>query len=246
MKLHISHFAGYAPGLESLPDWQRWAAQPEPPLPVGDAVPALSEMPALQRRRLDRAGRLALHVAWQCQPQPESEVPQVFASRHGDVGRTYRMLEQLAAEASVSPTQFGLSTHNAIAAQYSIARAFTGNYAAIAAGTATAEAAICEAQGLLADGAPAVLVVVYDEPLPEDYAAFDPQPQAAYAWAVRVVQAGPEEAGFSLSAEASDASGAAGDPPKLPQGLLALRFLLSDATELVNHSGQTRWRWQRH
>ena len=213
---------------------------------MGNQVPPLTELAPMQRRRLDQAGRMALQVAWWTQPEAEPAVPQVFASRHGDVGRTYRMLEQLAAEGEVSPTQFGLSTHNAIAAQYSIARQFTGNYSAVSAGSATAEAAVVEAQGLLADGAPAVLLVMYDVPLGADYAPFDREPQAAYAWSVRVQRAAAGETAICLQATcAAKAPSGQDSPPRLPHGLEVLRFLLGDQPGLSHQSGQTLWRWQR-
>jgi hypothetical protein len=80
-------------------------------------------------------------------------VPLVFASRHGDVARSMDLLGALASDQPLSPTGFGLSVHNAIAALYSIARGHRGNYLALAAGQATVEAACLEAAGLLADGA---------------------------------------------------------------------------------------------
>ena len=119
-------WSAFAAGLETPEDWQAWARAPA--LPEGMAVPPLAEMPAMQRRRLEPLGRMALQVAWRCQPDPAVAMPLVFASRHGDVARTYEMLAGLARGEPLSPTHFGLSTHNAIAAQYSIARGLTDNY----------------------------------------------------------------------------------------------------------------------
>ena len=70
-------------------------------------------------RECNRLGRMALQVAWRCQSDGETSLPLVFASRHGDLARTFAMLDGLARDEGLSPTQFGLSTHNAIAAQYS-------------------------------------------------------------------------------------------------------------------------------
>lgn len=234
----VQAWAGFAPGLESQESWRDWASQPV--LPSGEAMPLLAEMPAIQRRRLEKLGRMALQVAWRCHPDDAVELPLVFASRHGDIGRTFEMLAGLARGEPLSPTQFGLSTHNAIAAQYSITRVLTGNYLAVSAGAATAAAALMEAVALMADGAPAVLVVVYDNATPEPYAAYRDEPEAPYAWAWRV---GPPRAGEPcLSLEPGPGVKPAGSA--LPHGLDVLRFFLAGDDTLVTPDGA--WQWRRH
>ena len=233
----VRAWSAFAPGLESAEDWQAWAA--DPCLPRGDDVPALAEMPAMQRRRLERLGRMALQVAWRCQPDGVTDLPLVFASRHGDIARTFEMLTGLARGEPLSPTHFGLSTHNAIAAQYSIARGLTGNYLAVSASPEAAEAAVVEALALIADGAPEVLVVVYDGPVPADYAAFRDEPEAFYAWAWRI---GPPRA--DLPTYSLDTDGGTTGTPGLPHGLDVLRFFLSGEPRLgAPRSGRS---WRRH
>ncbi|HEX4853609.1 beta-ketoacyl synthase chain length factor [Arenimonas sp.] len=232
-------WSAFAAGLESAEDWQAWALAPT--LPAGIATPALAEMPAMQRRRLEPLGRMALQVAWRCQPEAAPGLPMVFASRHGDVARTYEMLAGLARGEPLSPTHFGLSTHNAIAAQYSIARGLTDNYLAVSGGVESPEAAVTEALALLADGAPEVLVVLYDGPTPEPYAEYRDEPEAAWAWAWRI--AAPRDGAPRLSLQPH-----AGAPAKaaaaLPHGLDVLRFALAGEGGLVSPSG-TRC-WHRH
>ncbi|PRH83234.1 beta-ketoacyl synthase chain length factor [Arenimonas caeni] len=237
----VSQWAAFAPGLGTAAQWADWARAPW--LPAGDDVPPLAEMPAMQRRRLERLGRMALQVAWQVQPEASDEIPLVFASRHGDISRTFGMLQSLARGEALSPTHFGLSTHNAIVAQYSIARGLGGNYLAVAGGRESPEAAVTEALGLLADGAPEVLVVQSDDLVPADYAGYQNEPQAAYAWAWRLRRAAPGEAAFSLSASGSGPMPASG-PPRLPHGLEVLRWFLGDEPALP--CPQSGRRWDRH
>ena len=241
-RFSVAQWSAYAPELEQATAWEAWA--PRPFAPQGDAVPALTEMPAMARRRLERLGRLALQVAYRCQPEAKPEVPMVFASRHGDISRTHDMLETLARDEPLSPTHFGLSTHNAIAAQYSIAREITANYSVVAAGERSAEAGVMEAVGLLADGAPEVLLVVYDQPPPAAYGEFADEVQSPYAWAWSLV---PERTGLPcLSLDWR------GDPPSdarsplLPGGLQTLQFFLSRDTERVLSAANGAWHWQRH
>lgn len=231
----VEAWSAFAPGLDDAAAWLAWSSAPW--LPQGDAVPALAEMAPMQRRRVERLGRAALQVAWRCQRDEERGIPLVFATRHGDIGRTQQMLAELTQDQPLSPTQFGLSTHNAIPAQYSIARVLVGNYVVVSAGAASAEAAMVEAQALLADGAPVVLVVVFDGPTPDDYAAYRDEPEAWYAWAWRVVPARDGLPTLSLRPGVPKAPGG------LPHALEVLRFFLAGERELPGADGGG---WTRH
>ena len=231
----VDAWSAFAAGLEDDAAWREWARAPW--LPTGDAMPALAEMAPMQRRRVERLGRAALQVAWRCQGDGAGEMPMVFASRHGDLDRTHKMLAELARDEPLSPTQFGLSTHNAIAAQYSIARGLQGNYLAVSAVHATPEAAVTEALGLLADGAPAVLVVVYDDAIPADYSKFIDEPDVLHAWAWRIIA--PREDLPRLSLRVGKP--AVGGP--LPHSLEVLRFFLSGDGALPGADGGG---WSRH
>lgn len=185
----ILEWSAYADGLIDRAAWHRWAEGFAPlPRPTVATVPALAEMPAMMRRRVDRLGRLACQVAYWC--QPAAQAPMVFASRYGDAERSLSLMGDLVRGQPLSPTGFGLSVHNAISALYSIARGHTSNTVVVAAGRASAAAALTEAAALLADGAIEVLVVCYDAPLPGSYAEFEDQPSCEYAWAWRVTQPG--------------------------------------------------------
>lgn len=235
----VRDWSAFAPGLESADDWRAWAARPF--LPEGDQVPALAEMPAMQRRRLERLGRMALQVAWRCQRDADAGLPLVFASRHGDIARTFDMLNGLALGEPLSPTHFGLSTHNAIAAQYSIARSLTGNYLAVSASPEAAEAAVTEALALIADGAAEVLVVVYDGPTPADYAGFRDEAECFFAWAWRL---GAPRADLPVYSLEPDGPATERSPAGLPHGLDVLSFFLSGEPAL--RSPQSGRCWRRH
>lgn len=245
----VADWAAWAPGLHDREAWQAWSKHPV--VPTGDDTPVLREVPSLQRRRIERLGRMAVQAAWWCSQAESTGVPLVFASRHGDVQRSFELLEQLAAGEPMSPTHFGLSVHNAIAALYSIVRGERGNYLAMAAGRATVEAALVEAAGLLADGAPEVLVVVYDAQPPVVYTDFLDEPVPFYAWSWRVRAAGEGvRLGLAWAADVAgdNPSALRGGPPSaaLPAGLDALRFLLSGEAAREHRSDGLRWTWRRH
>ena len=156
------------------------------------------------------------------------------------------MLQELARGNPLSPTQFGLSTHNAIAAQYTIARGLPANYLVVSAGACSAEAAMVEAQGLLADGASDVLVVNYDSPVPDDYREFDDEPGCDFAWALRVGRADAQSGPGAFSLGAVESLDAPALPSILPHGLDVLRFILSEDRQLAYAHADGAWLWQRH
>ncbi|HEY4081779.1 MAG TPA: beta-ketoacyl synthase chain length factor [Burkholderiaceae bacterium] len=236
LHLQIDRWAAWAPGLETSEAWVEWLRAPQPV--TAEGVPALSEMPAMMRRRIEPLGRVALQAAYWAQGDAPTG-PVVLASRWGEIERSVGMLEQLAAGESLSPTAFSLSVHNAVGALFSIARKDKNNYQAVAAGEFSAEAGFAEAAGLLADGAPQVLVVYFDAPLPEAYAAFEQQASFPHAFACLLSRA--ESGGISLGSELSQASRPS-PADGLPPGLQVLNFLLGDATQLRRHN----WLWQRH
>lgn len=199
----------------------------------------------MQRRRIDRLGRIALQAAWWCADATTANMPLIFASRHGDVARSCELLAQRARDEPMSPTHFGLSVHNAVVALYSIARGEHGNCLALAGGRASAEAALVEACGLLADGAEEVLVVVYDVPLPTIHASFLDEPQTSYAWAWRV-RAATEETGLTLDWQTDEAaSWDTAARSTLPAGLAPMCFLLGSQAEHVHRVDGLCWRWGR-
>ncbi|MCL7714688.1 beta-ketoacyl synthase chain length factor [Stenotrophomonas mori] len=243
IEFSVVGWSAWAPGLTDAEQWRAWAAAPW--VPLGDEAPVLAEVPALQRRRIERLGRMAIQVACWCEPPGDhAPFPLVFASRHGDVARSLSLLEALVEEQAMSPTAFGLSVHNAVAAMYSIIRGDRGNYLALAAGGGTVEAACMEAAALLADGAQEVRVIAYEAPLPAVYSAFSTEPEAGFAWCWRLRPAGCPGVRVSLDWEAQ--AGPEAPTPALPRGLDAHRFLLAGEREYVHATEEMRWRWRRH
>lgn len=244
MDFCIERWAAWAPGFSDPVSWQAWFQNPERP-GIHDA-PELKQLPPMQRRRVGALGRYALSAAYALQETAPADVPVIFASRYGELSRSAELLTQLAQGEALSPMSFSLSVHNAIGALSSIARGDTTSYTAVAAGDETLEAAFTEAAGLLADDVDEVLIVAYDEPVPEVWGHFEDLRALAFPRAlgfrVRRRESGP---GFSLTSTAAPDAPVA-RPAELPADLEVLRFLVRDDAVLERRVGTRRWRWVRH
>jgi hypothetical protein len=216
-------------------------------------------MPAMLRRRASPAGKMALqaaYAAYPVHPVPQ-DIPCIFASRHGECGRSAELLTDLARGLPLSPTAFSLSVHNATGGLFSIARRDHANSLALAAGGSTVEHAAIEACSLLADGAPAVLLAVSDGLLPPMYRAFDDCDEQPFGWAwlLTAPAAGADVISLRWARDAGahgydndDNDDDGGRPPRAaePGGLQVMRFFLGGDAALQRHAGGRLWTWGRN
>lgn len=194
MSIAVLEWAAYAQALNSQNDWLQWGQQPSQPIAPLELAPALSAMGPMLRRRVSVTGRLACEVAYgateACRTlgtwNPHTAL--VFATRYGDAHKSLAMLTDLAVGDPVSPTGFGLAVHNAAGAFFAMAEGYTNNMTVVTAGAQTVRAAFIESLGLLASGAPEVVLVSYDLPLPKPYEAFHSCEMPGHAWAMRFKQ----------------------------------------------------------
>jgi hypothetical protein len=238
VRFSVAAFAAWAPGVESDEAWSTWASAPH--AFVG-GEPAVRDMPPMLRRRAGFLGKMALEVAYRCLAG-RTGIPTVFCSRHGEVARSVDLLTDLAQGTALSPTNFGLAVHNASAGLFSIARADKANHIALAAGQSSIEHAVIEACSLLADGEPEVLLVAYDNRLPQLFESFEDCDEQPYAWAWLMVPAGDKA--ISLGWQAADKEEATGDA--MTPGLQVLQFYLQQGNALARTDACRQWHWAHH
>ncbi|MFZ6767694.1 beta-ketoacyl synthase chain length factor [Undibacterium sp. Di26W] len=247
VRFSIASHAAWAPGVDTPDAWKEWAKAPFPF--AGDAEPAVAAMPPMLRRRAGSLGKMALEVAYQCL-DGRTNIPTVFCSRHGEVTRAIDLLTELVQEQSLSPTGFGLAVHNASAGLFSIARKDQANHIALAAGNSTIEHGVIEACGLLADGEPMVLLVAYDQPLPELMKQFQDVDEQPYAWAWLMTPAQDDviqlrcESVTDRQEDSLDAESVA-DAGAMTSGLQIWRFECGAQSKLIRLTGKRRWIWSR-
>ena len=149
---------------------------------VDQELSAIEHIPAMQRRRLSRLAKLALNSAMQTLATQHADYI-VWVSQYGDEAKTLNILADVLSEQTPSPTQFSTSVHNAISGLYSIlcqdatpATSLAGSW----------NDGLIEAYAWLKTRPEArqVLLVYYDEALPDIYA--EHQPFAAFAMATMI------------------------------------------------------------
>lgn len=149
---------------------------------VDQELSAIERIPAMQRRRLSRLAKLALNSAMQTLATQHADYI-VWVSQYGDEAKTLNILEDVLSEQTPSPTQFSTSVHNAISGLYSIlcqdatpATSLAGSW----------NDGLIEAYAWLKTRPEArqVLLVYYDEALPDIY--IEHQPFAAFAMATMI------------------------------------------------------------
>ena len=149
---------------------------------VDQELSAIERIPAMQRRRLSRLAKLALNSAMQTLATQHADYI-VWVSQYGDEAKTLNILADVLSEQTPSPTQFSTSVHNAISGLYSIlcqdatpATSLAGSW----------NDGLIEAYAWLKTMPEArqVLLVYYDEALPDIYA--EHQPFAAFAMAAMI------------------------------------------------------------
>jgi hypothetical protein len=226
-------FAG--PALADKEAWRAWAAGPSDWTATATPVAPVPGMAPILRRRADAADRLALEVAFRL--APAGGLPTVFASRHGQVVRSVAMLQAQAAGEPASPMDFSLSVHNATAGQYAIAAGDRHASTSLSSRGEAFGSALLEAAGLIAEGAPRILVVASDPRMPEAFGALAGSEPAGYALGLLLGDAG--EAWTCTLAEGP------GPDHAEPQALAFLRALAGGRPRADWSRAGRHWAWER-
>lgn len=211
--------------------WVAWGRQSA----RAEVAPDLGFVEPLLRRRLSPLARAALHVANVCSEGYPS-LPLVYASRHGELGRTVELLRNLAAGEDLSPTTFGLSVLNSAAGIFSIARGDHAPATAIAAGPETFGFGLLEAyvRARLDPGTP-VLYLYADTPAPGPLGPQPGDPASPLTVAMLIDDRAEHLLNMSMQPQRGDAG-----PPI--QALACLAAL--DGVSSRWSSGHREWRWE--
>ena len=197
-----------------------------------------STMPSMLRRRVGSLGQSALRAAWGLRGAEKSRL--VFSSRHGEFARTTKIMEALARHEDVSPADFSLSVHHALAGLLSIATANGRGHSAVAACRDSFCNAFLEAVASLAE-APSedVTLVYYDEPLPAPFADFGASDEEHLVLALLLSAADGSPMRMTMHACKVD------DVPTARPAEAFLAFLREDRASCETFGARQVWRWER-
>lgn len=185
---------------------------------------------------MSRASRMALEVATSI-PGADEVGYTVFCSQHGEIARTIGILLGIADGIEPSPTDFAMSVHNTSAGMFSILSGSQKASTSICAGEMTFISGWLEAAAWVATNrGEKVLLVMFDELLPEPYREFEEQPSPDYAVALLLSDV---ERGIQVQ----PAHHACPGPHPTAPGFLA--WLASDAPTMNCTAEGQAWQWVR-
>jgi hypothetical protein len=217
--LRVAGWAAWSPDCPDRAAWLTWAGMREA------SEPDLA--PPLLRRRVTKTGQQALRLAWGLPASQSARY--VFASRDGEFARTISLLDTLNQPNLMSPADFSLSVHHALAGLLSIARGNRAGHGAVAAGHDTLWCGLLEAACCLNEpDCSTVLFVYHNEPLPAPFDTFARIGEETIALALAVTRR-PEGLGLRLSGIPHNA----GKPDARPAEALLATLLRGEAATVA-------------
>jgi hypothetical protein len=232
----LSGWQNWASGFAADVPWRKWIGG-EVGL-AASAGPPLQDVKPIQRRRLSPIARGAFFCA-KAALGDATPVATVFCSAHGEGERAFELLDAIATGASLSPNTFSLSVHNSIAGLFGIINVERAPAVALAAGQDGIGIAFAEAWGLVEELGGDVLVVLYDDAMPEPFGVGTDAPAAGVAAAFRLSR---DRAVPRYRLDRLRPSGDA-PAPHWAQIRALVDFLQSGRDELLLRSDRVDWRW---
>jgi Beta-ketoacyl synthase, N-terminal domain len=195
-------------------------------------------VPLLLRRRVTPIGQFALRAAYDLGKGADRFV---FCSRHGEFQRTLNLLNMIVAREPTSPSDFSLSVHNALTGLLSMALKNTAGHTTIAAGADSLGVGFVEA--VASASVPfksRVLLVYFDEALPEPYSELDDHGDLGIAVALIVAPKAFRDDDLMLSFKPRRG-------PESPNTQVTefIEFLSSSRHESTMLGSRMMWRWKR-
>lgn len=240
MKLafNIVDWQACAPGLSETEDWQAWS-RTSADFDTSAPLAKSRNLPMMTARRLASGSRLAVDCALAILSR-QSVDALVFASRHGELERNFRILTALAKQESLSPTDFAMSVHNSAAGNTTIAAKQALVSSSVSAGYDSFAQALIEVASLHHAGYHRVLLVDFDGLIPEFYHPHLADETLITPFAVALLlESGTQMQCETMPCEITRAH-------VLPQGLAFLHGWLGDEPTFTLAGERLHWRWSRH
>ena len=198
-------------------------------------------LPSMLRRRISTVGQRAFRAAFAL--SGESSARFIFCSRYGELDRTLRILHSIAVKEPISPADFSLSVHNALAGLLSIAWGNTAGHTAISAGADSFGYGLLEAIACLKqESADQVLPVYFDDLPPQPYDEVADSAESCVALAMLLRPPSDDGGEFALSLEPRNQAKVA-TRECASAGLHKVHALRRARRKSIGE--RTQWCWQR-
>jgi len=137
---------------------------------IKNGTPLLENIPPMVKRRMPMLAKYIFELNTILDDSlsiktPKTAIPTVYASKNAELKRTFNIIRSFTGD--VSPAQFSMSVHNAIAGLLSVINKDNSVYTVIDSMSGTLEAAVIEAISLLSEY-DYVKVIYFDEDLPDE------------------------------------------------------------------------------
>ena len=129
---------------------------------IKSGIPNLDGTSVMVKRRMPKLSKY-IHALTQDITILDRNIPTIFASKNAELARSFKIIRSF--DTDVSPTQFSMSVHNAIAGLLSVITKDDSKYTVIDSLSGVLETALIEATSLLTEHN-CVKVVYFDEDLP--------------------------------------------------------------------------------
>ncbi|CFQ96531.1 beta-ketoacyl synthase chain length factor [Yersinia enterocolitica] len=232
--LNILNWCALAPGMGVREQWLDWAKNCANHTAWQGDLPKSTHIPMMSARRMSTGSRLAVEAGLSLLGAETADMA-IFTSRHGELERTYKILQCLQQQQSISPTDFAMSVHNTASGWLTITASDTLPVTSLAAGIDSFQQGILEAMGMLACGAERVLLVDFDGIMPDFYHSQTSPIGLPYALALLLTT------GDDLQCEGISSTYSINS--ELPQGLNFLRNWLNKKSYFVIQGQQNDWQW---
>jgi len=238
IRFNIDKWLAISPGLISLEDWACWSKN-NCKWPSGELQIPVNLIKPIVRRRMSSLSKLAVQAALQMSLDEAIDYI-VFSSRHGELTRTVKLIEDIIKGEDASPMAFSQSVHNTAAGLLTISSNRATPVTSLAAVESTLHHALIEASIYLHENPlHRALVVDFDEPLPVQYAAYEEsdKPYQGYAFSA-ILSAGDK---FQLTWCKNNTSSSS----TYPQTLSVIDSLLQEKKQFQINDQRFSWTWNR-